>query len=71
VAPSHVLAAMGVRPELARGAIRLSLGWASTDADVERFAMAFASVMARMRAARRGAPARNAEAAPASGNGSV
>jgi cysteine desulfurase len=57
VAPSHVLAAMGVRPKLARGAIRLSLGWASTDADVDRFAMAFASVMARMRAARRSAVA--------------
>jgi cysteine desulfurase len=53
VSPSHVLAAMGVRPELARGAIRLSLGWASTEADVERFADAFASVMTRMRAARR------------------
>jgi cysteine desulfurase len=62
VAPSHVLAAMGVRPDLARGAIRLSLGWASTEADVDRFAQAFASVMARMRAVRRGAPARNAEA---------
>jgi cysteine desulfurase len=57
VAPSHVLAAMGVRPELARGAIRLSLGWASTEADVERFAEAFAGVMARMGAARRGAGA--------------
>ena len=55
VAPSHVLAAMGVKPELARGAIRLSLGWASEEADVERFAEAFRSVMARMRAARRGA----------------
>jgi cysteine desulfurase len=48
-----VLAAMGVRPDLARGAIRLSLGWASTEADVERFATVFASVMARMKAARR------------------
>ena len=57
VAPSHVLAAMGVRPKLARGAIRLSLGWASTEADVARFAQAFAGVMARMRAARRGAAA--------------
>jgi len=65
VAPSHVLAAMGVRSELARGAIRLSLGWASTEMDVERFAAAFASVMARMRAARRGAMALAAEAAPA------
>jgi cysteine desulfurase len=53
VAPSHVLAAMGVRPELARGAIRLSLGWASREADVELFAEAFARVMARMRTARR------------------
>ena len=53
VSPSHVLAAMGVRAELARGAIRLSLGWASTEADVELFADAFASVMTRMRAARR------------------
>jgi cysteine desulfurase len=53
VAPSHVLAAMGVRPELARGAIRLSLGWGSREADVELFADAFASVMTRMRAARR------------------
>ncbi|HEY1864757.1 MAG TPA: aminotransferase class V-fold PLP-dependent enzyme, partial [Roseiarcus sp.] len=65
VAPSHVLAAMGVRPQLARGAIRLSLGWTSGEADVDRFAAAFASVMARMRAARRGAAALTAEGAPA------
>ena len=64
VAPSHVLAAMGVSAELARGAIRLSLGWASTDADVDRFAQAFASVVARMRASRRGAAPPIAEAAP-------
>ena len=31
----HVLAAMGVAPELARGAIRVSLGYATTDDDVE------------------------------------
>ena len=55
VAPSHVLAAMGVKPDLARGAIRLSLGWASGEADVDRFAEAFGGVMARMRAARQGA----------------
>ena len=60
VAPSHVLAAMGVRPELSRGAIRLSLGWASTEADVDLFAQAFASVMARMRAARRSASSQTA-----------
>jgi cysteine desulfurase len=71
VAPSHVLAAMGVGPELARGAIRLSLGWASTGADVERFAGAFAAVMTRMRAARRGASAPTAEPVPATGSVSV
>jgi cysteine desulfurase len=55
VAPSHVLAAMGVKPDLARGAIRLSLGWASGETDVDRFADAFRGAMARMRAARQGA----------------
>jgi len=55
VSPSHVLAAMGVKRDLARGAIRLSLGWASAEADVGRFAEAFGGVMARMRAARQGA----------------
>jgi cysteine desulfurase len=55
VSPSHVLAAMGVKRDLARGAIRLSLGWASAEADVGRFAEAFCGVMARMRAARQGA----------------
>ena len=34
VAPSHVLAAMGVAPELGRGAIRVSLGYATSDDDV-------------------------------------
>jgi cysteine desulfurase len=52
VAPSHVLSAMGVRPELARGAIRLSLGWASGEADVERFAQAFMGAITRIRVAR-------------------
>ncbi|MBI4274170.1 MAG: cysteine desulfurase [Rhizobiales bacterium] len=37
VQPSHVLAAMGVEPALARGAIRVSLGWASTARDIEIF----------------------------------
>src|ERR1700704_5823682 len=34
VAPSHVLAAMGVAQDLARGAIRVSLGYATSDEDV-------------------------------------
>jgi cysteine desulfurase len=37
VAPSHVLAAMGVPGELARGAIRVSPGPATPEADIERF----------------------------------
>ena len=52
VTPSHVLGAMGVRPELARGAIRLSLGWSSAERDVERFAEAFRGAIERMRAGR-------------------
>jgi cysteine desulfurase len=37
VQSSHVLAAMGVAPALARGAVRLSLGPTTTEAEVERF----------------------------------
>jgi cysteine desulfurase len=37
VAPSHVLAAMGVEPALARGAIRVSTGGATTEAEIDRF----------------------------------
>ena len=36
VQASHVLGAMGVSPDLARGAVRLSLGPASTEADIDR-----------------------------------
>jgi cysteine desulfurase len=35
VQPSHVLEAMGFGPNLARGAVRLSLGWSTTEADIE------------------------------------
>jgi cysteine desulfurase len=34
--PSHVLTAMGVAPELATGAVRFSLGFDTTDDDVDR-----------------------------------
>ena len=37
VQPSHVLAAMGVSPALICGAVRISLGRATTKADVGRF----------------------------------
>ena len=52
VTSSHVLAAMGVAPDLARGAIRLSLGWSSAEPDVERFAEAFRGAIERMRTGR-------------------
>ncbi len=35
VQPSHVLEAMGVGPELAQGAVRLSLGWSTTSQDID------------------------------------
>jgi cysteine desulfurase len=41
VQPSHVLAAMGVSPALVRGAVRISLGWTTTESDVERFLSAW------------------------------
>jgi cysteine desulfurase len=28
---------MGISPALTRGAVRLSLGWVTTEADIERF----------------------------------
>jgi cysteine desulfurase len=44
VQPSHVLAAMGISPPLARGALRISCGWTTTKADVERFLKAWRKV---------------------------
>jgi cysteine desulfurase len=45
VTPSHVLAAMGVPAELARGALRLSLGPDTTESDVEFFQTAWIKVL--------------------------
>ncbi len=49
VKSSHVLAAMKVPSELAAGAIRLSLGWASTRQDVEEFENRFGGLVAKLR----------------------
>lgn len=43
VAPSHVLAAMGLEAGEAKSALRVSLGWSTTRDDVERFMTAFAA----------------------------
>jgi len=49
LAPSPVLAAMGVDAERS---LRLSVGWSTTDDDVEAFAAAFPRVVAQLRALR-------------------
>lgn len=43
--PSHVLSAMGVAPEIARGAVRVSLGRGTSQDDVENFAVALAATV--------------------------
>jgi cysteine desulfurase len=48
VGKSHVLAAMGVKPAIANGAIRVSFGWSSSEADVQHFAGAFAKAIERI-----------------------
>jgi cysteine desulfurase len=37
VGPSHVLEAMGLPPEIAGATIRVSLGWTTTEADIDHF----------------------------------
>jgi cysteine desulfurase len=49
VEASHVLRAMGVPEELAQGAIRLSLGFATKRDDIERFLSAYAVLIQRLR----------------------
>ena len=48
---SHVLAAMGIVPDRAAGALRLSLGWPSTDADVDHALAVIPGAVARLRRA--------------------
>jgi cysteine desulfurase len=47
--PSHVLAAMGIDRELARGALRLTLGSTTTEADVDRGIDVIANAADRLR----------------------
>jgi cysteine desulfurase len=49
--PSAVLLAMGVAPDLARSAIRVSLGWLSESQDIDRFMTAWNGLSARSLAA--------------------
>ncbi len=45
VAPSHVLAAMGAPPDVAKTAIRLSLGWQTDEASLDLFATRWRRVL--------------------------
>jgi cysteine desulfurase len=49
IEPSHVLTAMGLRPEQARGSLRFSLGKQSTSEDVEFALSLIALTVARLR----------------------
>ena len=49
VTPSHVLAAMGVRTDLASAAIRMSLGSLTTEADIDRVAELFPALITKAR----------------------
>lgn len=49
VSPSHVLSAIGVRPEIATSAIRMSLGSLTTDEDVARVAELFPALIQKAR----------------------
>ena len=46
--PSHVLQAMGVAPEIARGAVRVSLGAGNTEADIDEFINALRVTVGRL-----------------------
>ena len=50
VEPSHVLVAMGVPPDLARGSLRITLGRENSEADVERLLTVLPPIVERMRA---------------------
>ncbi len=48
VRPSHVLQAMGLSEEDASSALRISLGWATKDSDIERFLDVWSKIHARV-----------------------
>jgi cysteine desulfurase len=49
VGPSHVLAAMGLAPEITSATIRVSLGWSTTEADIGHFLDAWTALYRRTR----------------------
>ncbi len=53
VAASHVLQAMGLSHDLARAGLRISLGWTSTEADIDRLVIHFPKLVERLVKSRR------------------
>jgi cysteine desulfurase len=49
VGSSHVLAAMGAAAEIRSSTIRVSLGWSTTEADIERFVKSWTALYRRRR----------------------
>jgi cysteine desulfurase len=47
--PSHVLLAMGLEPRRAASAVRFSLGWGNTDAEIDRLIELLPPLVARLR----------------------
>jgi cysteine desulfurase len=47
--PSHVLMAMGVTPEMARGAVRVSLGYETTEQEVRDFLLALSETVFQLK----------------------
>lgn len=48
VGPSHVLAAMGMSPEIATSTIRVSLGWTTAEDDISHFLEAWTALARRL-----------------------
>lgn len=56
--PSHVLASLGIDREMARGSLRVSMGWSTVQADIDAAMSAIPAVAARLQAhAQDGTPA--------------
>ena len=61
--PSHVLKAMGLDPHDTQNAIRYSLGWSTTEADVARVVAVTPALVERLRTVTAGATSRGRDAA--------
>src|SRR6185437_12576427 len=49
VGPSHVLQAMGAAPEIAGSTIRVSLGWSTTEIEIDHFLEAWTAMYRRVK----------------------